>query len=290
LVHTRFHKPASGLEQIVRFYVQREVKIRGEAAVHPVLARAASLIEFNFGDPLEVLDLQQRAQRRSPPAVVVGPQTYRRIEMQLRGTVESFVIMFQPDGLHRLFAIPMCDLTDRDYEAHSVLGAFISQTRQRLGNLKSFEERARLVDELLLRRAHRSTGLDGISAAANWIIRSGGRVGIHALADGSGLGIRQFERRFLRAVGVRPKLFGRIARFEAALESKARFVRRSWTHVAHDFGYYDQMHMVHDFAEFTGGTPTKALAELETVFVEPIKTMRSGRPATDAIGNSLLIL
>jgi hypothetical protein len=32
------------------------------------------------------------------------------------------------------------------------------------------------------------------------------------------------------------------------------------------------------------------IAELETVFVEPIKTMRSGRPATDAIGNSLLIL
>jgi AraC-like DNA-binding protein len=289
LVHT-FRKPAPGLEQIVRFYVQREGKIHGAAVVHPVPARAAALIEFNFGDPFDVLDVRQGEQRQSPTVAVVGPQTYRRIEMQLRGTVESFVIMFQPDGLHRLFAIPTCDLTDRDFEAHSVLGALISQTRQRLGNSKSFEERVRLVDELLLRRAVRSSGLDGISAAAKSIIRTGGRVSIHTLADGSGLGIRQFERRFLHQVGMRPKLLGRIARFEAALESKARFVTRSWTHVAHDFGYYDQMHMVHDFAEFTSGTPTEALAELETVFGEPIKTMRSRGPATDAIDNSLLIL
>jgi AraC-like DNA-binding protein len=289
LVHT-FYKPAPGLEPIVRFYVQRKVKIRGAAVIHPVPARAAALIEFNLGDPFDVVDIQQRALRQSPAAVVVGPQTYRRLEMQLRGDVESFVIMFQPDGLHRLFTVPMYDLTDRDYEAHSVLGTFISQTRQRLGNSTSFEDRVRLVDELLLRRSHRSSGLDGVSAAANLIIRSGGRVGIHALAEGSGLGIRQFERRFLREVGMRPKLFARIARFEAALESKARFVTRSWTQVAHDFGYYDQMHMVHDFAEFASGTPTEALAELESVFVEPIKTIRSRGPTRDAIGNSFLML
>ena len=102
--------------------------------------------------------------------------------------------------------------------------------------------------------------------------------------------MRQFERRFIQQVGMRPKLFARIARFEAALEGKARFVTRSWTDVAHDFGYYDQMHMIHDFAEFTGGTPTETLTQLETVYVEQIKTMRSGRPSATAVGNPRLIL
>jgi hypothetical protein len=51
---------------------------------------------------------------------------------------------------------------------------------------------------------------------------------------------------------MRPKLLARIARFEAALEDKARFATKSWTDVAHEFGYYDQMHLVHDFGEFTG--------------------------------------
>jgi AraC-like DNA-binding protein len=170
-----------------------------------------------------------------------------------------------------------------------VLGSFSSHVRERLGN-ESFEERVRLVDEMLLRRSLRSASFDGISAASHRIIRSGGRVELAALADSAGLGVRQFERRFIQQVGMSPKRFARIARFEAALETKARFASRSWTDVAHDFGYYDQMHMIHDFAEFTGETPTETLTQLETVFVDKIKMMRSGGPSATAVANSRLIL
>lgn len=290
MLRTRFHNPAPGLEHFVRFYVQREVQIHGAAVVHPVPARAAAMIEFDFGDPIHTLDHAQGRGRKSPMVIVVGPQTYRRVELQLQGTLESFVIMFQPDGLHRLFSIPMHELTDRDYEAHSVLGGFIANVRQRMGNERSFVARVRLVDELLLRQTLRSARFDGISAAAHRIIQAGGRVGLAPLANSAGLGVRQFERRFVQQVGMRPKLFARIARFEAALESKARFITRSWTDVAHNFGYYDQMHMVHDFAEFTGGTPTETLTQLETVFVEQIRTMRSGATSATAVGKARLIL
>ena len=74
---------------------------------------------------------------------------------------------------------------------------------------------------------------------------------------------------------MRPKLFARIARFEAALDGKARFAAKSWTDVAHQFGYSDQMHMVHDFGEFTGETPTETLIHLERVFGERLLAMRS---------------
>jgi hypothetical protein len=74
---------------------------------------------------------------------------------------------------------------------------------------------------------------------------------------------------------MRPKLFARIARFEAALDGKARFAARSWTDVAHTFGYYDHMHMVHDFGEFTGETPTETLNQLESVFGERLIKVRS---------------
>jgi AraC-like DNA-binding protein len=290
MLRIRFHRPTPGLEQLVRFYVQREVQIRGAAVVHPVPARAAPLIEFDFGDPINVLDYKQLVQRKSPTVVVVGPQTYRRVEMQLQGALESFVIMFQPDGLHRLFSVPMHELTDQDYEAHSVLGGFISHVRQCLGNSKSFTERVRLVDKVLLRQSLRSRGFDGISAAANRIMLAGGRVGIPALADRAALSMRQFERRFIRQVGMGPKLFARIARFEAALETKARSATKPWTDIAHEFGYYDQMHMVHDFGKFAGKTPTETLIQLETVFVEQIKTMRSGAPSAKVTGTSRLIL
>jgi AraC-like DNA-binding protein len=286
----RFHRPTPGLEQFVRFYVQREVQIRGPAVVHPVPARAAPVIEFDFGDRINVLDYKQLAHRKSPTVVVVGPQTYRRVEMQLLGALESFVIMFQPDGLHRLFSIPMHELTDKDYEGHSVLGAFISRLQTRLAGCTSLEERARCVDGFLLRRAIDSRSYDGISVAASRIVLGGGRVEIAALADRTGLSMRQFERRFIQQVGMRPKLFARIARFEASLDTKARSATKSWTDVAHEFGYYDQMHMVHDFAAFTDKTPTEALIQLETVFVQQIKTLRSGALSAKATGCPRLIL
>ena len=282
----RLCRPAPGLEKFVRFYVQRVMKIGGPQVVQPVTARAMPLMLFSLGDSYRALVNRQRLLKKSNLVTLVGPQTYRRVDLQLQGAYQDFAIFFQPDGVYRLFSIPMHELIDEDFEGHAVLGAFISQVHQRLGECESFEERVGLVNKLLMPRALVSPSYDGISAAAHRILHGGGRVAIAALAGRAGLSMRQFERKFIERVGMRPKLFARIARFEASLDGKARFAARSWTEVAHNFGYYDQMHMVHDFAEFTGETPTETLIHLETVFGERLIKMRSEANSEGNDGNS----
>jgi len=176
--------------------------------------------------------------------------------------------------LHRLFSLPMSELTDADFEAQAVLGPAIAGLERRLSDCRSFEERVSVANQFLLRRALAMGALDGVAAAANLIIREGGGR-IPALADRAGLSLRQFERRFVEQVGMSPKLLSRIARFEATLDLMARSPARTWTDVAHYFGYYDHMHMVHEFAEFTGETPTSTLHNLQSVFPEQIAEMRS---------------
>lgn len=282
----RMCRPAPGLEKFVRFYAQRVMKISGPPVVHPVTARAVPLMLFALGDSYNAHINRQRLLKMSNTVTLVGPQTFRRVDLHLQGAFEDFAIFFQPDGVYRLFSIPMDRLIDQDYEGHAVLGPFISQVHQRLGECECFEQRVTLIDELLSQRACASRDYDGISAAANRILLGGGRAGIAALADRAGLSMRQFERRFIERVGMRPKLFARIARFEAALDGKARFAASSWTDVAHKFGYYDQMHMVHDFAEFTGETPTETLNHLEAVFGERLVKVRSVENPEGADGNS----
>ena len=97
------------------------------------------------------------------------------------------------------------------------------------------------------------------------------------MAGRAGLGLRQFERRFVQQVGVSPKLLARIARFEAALDRMARLPQGSWTEVAHRFGYFDQMHMVHEFAGFTGDTPTRTLHRFKALFERQTMAIRSGQ-------------
>ena len=95
------------------------------------------------------------------------------------------------------------------------------------------------------------------------------------MAGRAGLSLRQFERRFVQQVGISPKRFARIARFEAALDRMARSPQGSWTEIAHRFGYYYQMHMVHDFSRFTGEPPTRTLQHFEAVFERQLTAIRS---------------
>jgi transcriptional regulator GlxA family with amidase domain len=71
--------------------------------------------------------------------------------------------------------------------------------------------------------------------------------------------MRQYERRFQEEVGLTPKAFARTARFQRALDAKRFFPGRTWLSIAHEFGYFDQMHMVRDFQSFCGFAPNDVL-------------------------------
>jgi AraC-like DNA-binding protein len=289
-MHTiRLTQPALPLRGHVRWYAQRQVRLGSGLFTHPVAARAAPLITFDFGDPVRV-----HYENKANPEVtfrtgVVGTQTHRRALLLLEGVIDAFVILFHPTGLHRLFSIPMNELTDADYEAHSVLGRAVSSLEQHLCNCSTFAERVRVADEFLLARAVNGRIVSPIARAASEILLTAGNVRIPALANKAGLSTRQFERRFIEEVGAPPKLYGRIARFEAALDCKARSPQTSWADVAHQFGYHDQMHMVHDFEGFTGKTPMKVLGQIESVFREQIDAMRSRSTSTNVPADERLI-
>lgn len=258
--------------------------------VHLVPARAFPLLEFVIGDRFRVHFPDEDRVETSPGTVLVGPQTHCRSKLEFTGTVECFVILFQPAGLFHLFGIPVPELTDRAQDAHAVLGSFVSRLQGALEGCDNVTQRTRVADSLLLRYAHAAERSDGISAAATRILSACGNVRVSDVVGDTGLSLRQFERRFVQQLGVKPKVFSRIVRFEAALDTKARSLTKSWTDVAHEFGYYDQMHMVHDFRVFTAGTPTQALGEIEAVFRERIQAIRSGRQISSADEALQLIL
>lgn len=64
------------------------------------------------------------------------------------------------------------------------------------------------------------------------------------------------EREFRQRVGVSPKTLSRIARFQNLLRLSGRDASRSWSDLAAASGYADQAHLVREFREFSGTTPT----------------------------------
>jgi AraC-like DNA-binding protein len=262
---TRIEKPAAALQPFVRYYVHVEGCFEGQAVDQPVPARTGPCIEFTFGDPYEVWSEDRSCHEMAHPVAVIGAQTYRRVHLAMHGHVETFVIVFQPGGLSRLFAVPANVLTNQHFEGRAVLGRSVDELRCRLGESPSFAERVRVVDNslqlLLARTAPSPPG--AVTAAARELLGGRGSFRVAVLAKRAGLSPRQFERRFVSEVGMPPKIFGRIARFEMALHCKMHSPSLRWAEIAHDLGYYDQMHMVRDFRRLSGAAPSDVAPRLD---------------------------
>jgi AraC-like DNA-binding protein len=116
----------------------------------------------------------------------------------------------------------------------------------------------RLATETLLPFAEHATPQTRTMTAAEGILQNHSGVRIEQLARESCMTIRTFERKFVGEMGLSPKLFARLRRFQMALDRK-RSLGTRWLDVAHDLGYFDQMHMVKEFRAFGGEAPSRLL-------------------------------
>lgn len=103
-----------------------------------------------------------------------------------------------------------------------------------------------------------------MSAIPLWASRwrnSGGRLpAIAEVTDKIGLSWRRFVQVFSEEVGLSPKLFCRVQRFQRVLQIVRRECDVDWAEIALGCGYFDQAHFIHDFKEFSGINPTTYLA------------------------------
>ncbi len=97
---------------------------------------------------------------------------------------------------------------------------------------------------------------------------------IAAVTNAIGLSPKRFIERFKIDVGLTPKRYCRIRRFQRALELSNRGRHIDWTRVAIDCGYFDQAHFIHDFRSFAGLTPT-GYQSARTSFQNHVKFLQS---------------
>src|SRR6202795_4883203 len=191
--------------------------------------------------------------------------------MRHRNTMASVA---RPTGIARvfsLFSMPAEEHTNDHIDVEAALGRGLGELERRLGDATSFTDRVRVADEYLCAKRPAFDSVSSIANAATEVLLSSGCVRVSDLARNAGLGIRQFERRFRYEIGIPPKLYARIVRFEAALRRKAATPETRWTDIAHALGYHDQMHMVHDFNRLSGDSPTAPLPLLRRSWLDIIQ-------------------
>ena len=264
MIALRTAVPRPALREFVRVYAQREVTSfhSGAASViETVPARLEQTLEFQFGVPFKV-HLPPGRELTTPEQVVVGAHVSGAAHIELRPGIVSFAVFFMPTGLSRLFRIPVSEISRQNHDAAMVLGR-MRTLREQLGACARFEERVQVMEEVLLALAGRARERTLMATVADHVFMRRGLVpGIGRLAAHTGLGIRQFQRRFTAEMGISPKLYARVARFQSALDMKIAAPRQNWLEIAHRLRYHDQMHMIRDFQLLGGDTPVQLLRQI----------------------------
>jgi AraC-like DNA-binding protein len=253
--------PRPELRPYVRAYAQRRILTTDVCAFASVPAQLEQILNFELGVKPGVRHHEMEV---SDPVWIGGAQTSFPGFMELYPQVESFAIFFYPTGWSQLFSIPVREITNRVYDAPLIMGPQVRILWNRLGEASSFQHRVKIVEEYLLSYVG-TKAPDRVAMAVRYLFRRHGAVRIPELARMDSIGLRQFERIFRAETGMSPKIFARVARFQAAVDAKLSSPARSWLDIAHSFDYHDQMHMIHDFERLGKNTPSQLLAQMGDV-------------------------
>lgn len=218
----------------------------------PVLPDGCTEIVFNLADRFERLHFDGGVEIQ--PRVLVAGQMRKGISIQPTGKVHLFGVRFLPAGAFGFLGSPMSELTDRIENATNIFGRSIDSMLDRLAEATSFNFKISVFEDLLdgygdrviSRSPELGYALDVISEDDPPIAQVANRLGWSE---------RRLERTFKERVGLSPKTFSRINRFQRLLRLLESDTSVDLAAAAIDCGYYDQPHMNRDFASFAHTSP-----------------------------------
>jgi AraC-like DNA-binding protein len=214
------------------------------AGVERALPDAHCEIVVQLAAPCARLD-QPGGERVQPRCLFIGQMT-RPVELRPLGAIDVFGVRFRPE------AAPL-RLVDEMLPLGEVWGSAADQWEERLRALVRTRDLVAETDDFLRRSLLPARRPDRRVEAAVRILRDGAPVAL--AAEAVELSRRQFERHFQSHVGLTPKLFGRISRFQRALALRREQADITWAQTALECGYFDQAHLAFDFREFAGQPP-----------------------------------
>lgn len=206
--------------------------------------------------------------------VLSGP--YTRVQVIDTSEQEHVAgVAFRPGGTAPFLRFPAHETTDMDVPLEALWGRRATQAlRECLLESRDADDALDVLEDALL--AHVRT--PGLHPAVAFALRSFDRIpamaSIAAVTDSVGMSAKRFIERFKVDVGMTPKRFCRVRRFQRAVTRAHQGRSIDWTGVALDCGYFDQAHFIHDFRSFAGMTPTQYYSA-KTEFQNHVKFLQS---------------
>jgi AraC-like DNA-binding protein len=242
----------------------------GTESEQRVLPDGCPELILHFGDRV----LQNGAQQ---PRFLVAGQMDRCLLLSPRGSVDVVGVRFHPEGARAFLRHPMSLLTNRFVELEAVVGSAGTRELEAAGDASHEQHRLERIWNFLGQRVCGSRLPDAtVAHAIRLSIAAEGGISVDRLSERLGISARQLGRLFADQVGVPPKLFAQILRFQQVFRA---WEQQDWPRLADlavECGFFDQAHLCHDFQRFTGLSPSGFFVKEEVMAHLFTRARRSG--------------
>jgi len=210
-------------------------------------------IIFHLGDPYRIrLYDQWELQSTS----LLAGQIRKHFFLENTGGSNIVGIKLKPTALTHLFGLNMHQFTDKVIDLTSSPGQHFLATAHQLRETNDHKAKINLLNNHFKRLLHlvsfQETGAD---RAIEIIFAKHGMIPVSAIARVAGVGERQLENLFKKYIGLSPKFYSRIIRFNYIF-SLVQENNQSWSGLAYEASFFDQSHFIRNFKDFTGENPS----------------------------------
>ncbi len=225
---------------------------KGRVHTQRIIATGLPELTFYFGN-------RPKSDKRNLEGnTVLNGQQNDFYDLLITDKLSMFSVTFQPNGLSHFLKIPINKLQNQTVCVGNIDKVFLPHLEDQLAEAVDFHKRIEIVDRFFLKLLSKHMGSDNqerMTHSIELIKSNKGNVSIDFLASNACLSRKQFERKFLACIGISPKQFLKIVRFQNAIFLKQSAIDINLTNLAYQAGYYDQSHFINEIKELTGQTP-----------------------------------
>jgi len=254
-------QPSLPLRTFVKKYQLLHFKVEQSDAtfVKPYPPCPEQCLTFNPHSTLTSIN-QQTGEVMLRTATYLSGQQVSRLNLHVSNDYLMLKIVFHPGAMFQLFKVPLTLLTDRYLDAETIIGNEIRTVNEQMANAGSYQRIVDIAEEYLLGKAKKSKiDASPVNKIGQLLIDNPTHFSLDWLADQAAWSPRHLDRQFLERLGVSPRFFARISRFDKAFTLKQQRPSLDWLSIALQTGYNDYQHMVKDFKQFACTTPNVML-------------------------------
>lgn len=250
-MYIEFYRPCDRLRPFIRYYWILKTKDKLDTLTFPI--GCPQMIFHRLGRfYIPELDTQQAR-------FSISGQVNFPARIQSSGEMETIVVVFYPHAISPMFNIPVSEFYNQEIDGYYFSDKPLNMLANDVLNADDSTSAILIIEKFLLSRLAES-GLYNYKRVGESLkyLLSDTASKVEEMARRACLSRKQFERVFFDSVGMKPKEYSKVARFQKSLWLMQRD-NHDFTDIAYSCGYADQSHFIRECRHYSGLTPAELL-------------------------------